>query len=90
MKTREAVAQRITELCEEKNITINGLANISAVPPSTLKNIIYGVSKNPGVVTIKMLCDGLEITLEEFFCSELFRNLPQEIEQSMCRGDWIV
>lgn len=80
MKTREAVAQRITELCEEKNITINGLANISAVPPSTLKNIIYGVSKNPGVVTIKMLCDGLEITLEEFFCSELFRNLPQEIE----------
>lgn len=80
MKIREAVAQRIIELCEEKNITINGLANISAVPPSTLKNIIYGVSKNPGVVTLKMLCDGLEITLDEFFNSELFRNLQQEIE----------
>ena len=80
MKTREAVAQRIIELCQERNITINGLANVSAVPPSTLKNIIYGVSKNPGVVTVKMLCDGLNITLEEFFNSDLFKNLQQEIE----------
>lgn len=80
MKTREAVAQRIIELCEKKNITINGLATVSALPPSTLKNIIYGVSKNPGIVTLKMLCDGLEITLEEFFASDLFRNLQQEIE----------
>lgn len=80
MKTREAVAQRVIELCQKNNLTINGLANISAVPPSTVKNIIYGVSKNPGVVTIKMLCDGLEISLEEFFDSELFENLQQEIE----------
>ncbi len=80
MKTREAVAQRLIELCQERNITINALANISAVPPSTLKNIIYGVSKNPGVVTLKMLCDGLEITLEDFFNSDLFKNLQQEIE----------
>ena len=80
MKTREAVAKRITELCQEKNLTVNGLANISAVPPSTLKNILYGVSKNPGIVTLKMLCDGLEITLDEFFDSDLFKNLEQEIE----------
>lgn len=80
MKTREAVAQRIINLCKERNLTVNGLATISAVPPSTVKNIIYGVSKNPGVVTIKMLCDGLEISLEEFFCDELFKNLQQEIE----------
>lgn len=80
MKTREAVAERINQLCKERKITINGLASISAVPPSTVKNIIYGVSRNPGVVTIKMLCDGLEITLDEFFDSELFRNLEQEIE----------
>lgn len=80
MKTREAVAQRITELCQKKNLTVNGLANISAVPPSTLKNILYGVSKNPGVVTLKMLCDGLEITLDEFFNSDLFKSLEQEIE----------
>ena len=80
MKTREAVVKRITELCVEKNLTVNGLANISAVAPSTLKNILYGVSKNPGIVTLKMLCDGLEITLDEFFDSDLFKNLEQEIE----------
>lgn len=80
MKTREAVAQRILDLCKEKNITINALANISAVPPSTVKNIIYGVSNNPGIVTLKMICDGFEISLEDFFDSDLFRNLQQEIE----------
>ena len=80
MKTREAVARRIVELCEERGITINALAYISAVPPSTVKNIIYGVSRNPGVVTVKMLCDGLGITLGEFFNSELFKNLKQEME----------
>lgn len=80
MKTREAVAERIHELCKERKITINGLAGISAVPPSTVKNIIYGASRNPGVVTIKMLCDGLEISLDEFFDSDLFKNLEQEIE----------
>lgn len=80
MKTREAVAERIIELCKKNNITVNRLANISAVAPSTVKNIIYGVSKNPGIVTIKMLCDGLNITLEEFFSSELFDKIEQEIE----------
>lgn len=80
LKTREAVAQRILELCEERKITVNALANISAVPPSTVKSIIYDVSKNPGIVTIKMLCDGLGISLDEFFSSELFKNLSQEIE----------
>ena len=80
MKTREAVAERILELCKERGITVNALADISAVPSSTIKNIIYGVSKNPGVVTIKMLCDGLEISLEDFFASPLFDNLTQEIE----------
>ena len=80
MKTREAVAQRIIELCDERGITVNALAYISAVPPSTVKNIIYGVSKNPGVVTIKMLCDGFRITLSEFFNSGLFENPKQETE----------
>lgn len=80
IKTREAVVLRINELCNEKGITINGLANLSAVPPSTVKNIIYGVSKNPGIVTLKMICDGFDITLEDFFNSDIFRNLQQEIE----------
>jgi transcriptional regulator with XRE-family HTH domain len=80
MKTREAVAHRIEELCAENDITINGLATRAAVPPSTVKNIIYGVSQNPGVVTIKMLCDGLDISIQDFFDSPIFTDLEQEIE----------
>ena len=80
MTTREAVVKRIIELCDEKGITINGIANSAAIPPSTVKNIIYGVSKNPGIVTIKMLCDGFDISLSDFFDSELFYDLEQEIK----------
>lgn len=80
MKIQPAVAARITELCEERGITVNALAYISGVPPSTIKNVIYGVSKNPGIATIKMLCDGLDITLTEFFTSRIFDDLEQEIE----------
>ena len=80
MNTREAVALRFQRLCEKNNISLNRLANISAVPPSSLKNVLYGRSQNPGIVTIKKLCDGLEITLGEFFSTEEFDNLEQEIE----------
>lgn len=79
MDTRECVANRIVELCAEKNLTINGLAHLSAVPPSTLKNIVNGISLNPGIVTIKKLCDGLNITLIDFFSTTKFQNLEQEI-----------
>ena len=80
MKTYQKVKERILTLCEQKNLTINKLATISGVPCSTLKNILYGKSKNPGIVTIKMLCDGLEISLTEFFNTNDFRTLEQEIE----------
>ena len=56
------------------------LARLSAVAPSTLKNIMNGGSQNPGIVTIKMLCDGLGITLTEFFDTDDFRHLEQEIQ----------
>lgn len=80
MKVYEAVAARIQDLCEQKNMTVNGLANLSGLSPSTVKSIIYGASKNPGVATVKILCDGLEISLVEFFDSPLFSELEQEIE----------
>lgn len=80
MNTRSAVAQRLLLLCEERNLAVNALARSAAVPPSTLKNIINGVSKNPGVVTIKKLCDGLDITLGEFFSTKEFDELEQEIK----------
>lgn len=80
MDTYTLVKNRIISLCYEKRITINKLAIDSGVAPSTIKNILYGKSKNPGVVTLKMLCDGLSISLTEFFSTEEFENLEQEIK----------
>lgn len=79
MDTRKAVADRLLELCEDKKLSVNALARISAVPPSTLKNIINGTSQNAGIVTLKKLCDGLEISLYDFFNTDIFRTLEQEI-----------
>jgi len=80
MDTYTTVKNRILSLCEEKRMTINKLATESGVAPSTIKNILYGKSQNPGIVTLKMLCDGLGITLTEFFDTDIFRNLEQEIK----------
>ena len=79
MTTRQCVANRILELCRERNLALHALARSAGVAPSTVKSIINGTSKNPGIVTIKMLCDGLNISLTEFFDTEAFRNLEQEI-----------
>lgn len=80
MDTYTTVKNRILYLCEEKRITINKLATESGVAPSTIKNILYGKSHNPGIVTLKMLCDGMGITLTDFFDTEEFRDLEQEIQ----------
>ena len=80
MDTRKAVAKRIMELCDTQNITIHALARLSAVPPSTLKNIIHGGSQSAGIVNIKKICDGFEITLGEFFSTKEFDQLEQEIK----------
>lgn len=80
MDTRQAVARRIIQLCKEQLITPNALANSSAVPQGTIKSILTGQSKNPGVVTIKKLCDAFEITLGEFFSTPEFDALEQEIK----------
>lgn len=80
MNTSKAIAARILQLCAERGITPNGLSNIAAVSQSTIKSILNGESKNPGAVTIKKLCDGLEITLGEFFSTPEFDALEQEIK----------
>ena len=80
METVDAIRDRILMLCEEQGLSINKLANISAIPPSSLKNILYGKSQNPKILTIKMLCDGLGITLGEFFSTPDFDSLEQEIK----------
>lgn len=80
MNTKEAVAQRIKELCEQHELTINALANLAGVPPSTIYSMLNQKSQNPGVVTIKKLCDGLQITVRDFFESDLFDTTEQEIQ----------
>ncbi len=80
MDTYSAVKSRLLFLLGEKDFSINHLALESAVAPSTIKNILYGKSVNPGIVTLKMLCDGLNISLIDFFDSEEFKNLEQEIK----------
>lgn len=79
MNTKEAVAARIIELCEQRNLAINALANLSGVSPSTVYSMLNEKSQNPGIVSIKQLCDGLEISLRSFFDCELFEQLEQEI-----------
>ena len=80
MDTVMAVRNRILELCGQREITINKLATISALPPSSIKNILYGKSHNPKLITIKMICDGLGMTLGEFFSTPEFDSLEQEIK----------
>ena len=80
MNTYTLVKNRLLILCEEKNMSIHKLAIESAVPPSTIKNILYGKSHNPGIVTLKMLCDGFGISLIDFFNTPEFHNLEQEIK----------
>ena len=80
MNTKEAVARRIIQLCEQRNIAVNALANISGVSPSTIYSMLNEKSQNPGIVSIKKICDGLEISLREFFDCELFDDIEQEIK----------
>ena len=80
MTTVECVQKRLVEICYERHLSFNKLAYISAVHPSTVKGIMNGASKNPGVVTLKKLCDGLNMSLTEFFDTDYFRELEQEIK----------
>ena len=63
MDAVQAVRNRILQLCEEYDLSINRLATLSALPPSSLKNILYGKSQNPKLLTIKLICDGLELNI---------------------------
>ena len=78
MNTYWETRNRLLILLEQKMLSINALAMRSGVAPSTIKNILYGKSRNPGVVTVKLLCDGLGISLNSFFETEAFRSLEPE------------
>lgn len=80
MSVKDAVAQRFRELCEERHIRINELANRSGVTPSTAYSMLDASRRDISIVTIKKFCDGLEITLGEFFSAPVFDDLEQEIK----------
>lgn len=80
MNAKEAVARRIQALCLERNLAVNALANLCGVAPSTIYSMLNKKSKNPGVVSIQKICDGLEISVREFFDDPLFENLEPIIK----------
>lgn len=75
-----AVVERLKQLYKEKDLTPNALSYTAGVPQGTIKSILNGESKNPGIVTLKKLCDGLDISIADFFNTPEFHNLEQEIE----------
>ena len=80
MTIGQACKARILELCDERNITVNKLAITSGVTQSTLNNIVSGRNNSVTVSTLKKLCDGLDISITDFFTSRLFSDLEQEIK----------
>jgi len=80
MTISEAVVRRLFELCDERQITVNKISNISGVTQSTVSDIVNGTTTNAGIATIKKLCDGFEISVRDFFDSGLFDTLEQEIK----------
>lgn len=77
---KNAVVQRFKEICTERNIKPNELANLSGVTPSTVYSLFSEDRNNVSITTIKILCDGLEITLGQFFSTDIFNDLEQEIK----------
>ena len=80
MRIGEAVRVRIVQLCEEREISVNKLNNISGVTQSTVNNIVSGRNRSATISTIKKLCDGFGITIQEFFDAEQFHDLEQEVK----------
>ena len=80
MNIGEAVKERILELCHQHNITVNKLGTMSGITQSTLNNIVSGRNNSTTISTIKKICDGLGISIDDFFHSDLFKDLEQEIK----------
>jgi len=79
MTIGSAVRYRLLELCNERNITINKLSTMCGITQSTLNNIVSGRNNSTTVSTVQKICDGLEISITDFFSSPIFLNLEQEI-----------
>lgn len=80
MNAKEVVARRIQELCVQRGLAINALANLCGVPPSTIYSMLNAKSQNPGIISIQKICDGLEISVRELFDDPLFENLDPIVQ----------
>ena len=80
MNAKVAGARRIQELCVQRGLAINALANLCGVPPSTIYSMLNAKSQNPGIISIQKICDGLEISVREFFDDPLFENLDPIVQ----------
>mgnify|MGYP002921991850 CR=1 FL=1 len=78
MKINDAISQKLLKICQEKKISVNKLAVLCCLTQSTIQNIIDGNSSNPKILTIVRICDGLGISLKEFFDDDLFSNIDRE------------
>lgn len=78
MDTPRLVSLRLQQLCAAHGYDLHSLARRAGIPPTTLKNIVYGSSRNPGIVTIKLVCDGLGISLYDFFDADVFKRVEME------------
>lgn len=78
MLTSKAVSLKLLKICQERNISINKLATLSCLTQSTVQNIIECNSKNPKLLTIVRICDGLNMSLKDFFDDDLFKQLDRE------------
>lgn len=79
MCVKEAVISRINDICSDRGLAVNKLANLSGITPSTVYSVFDSDRKDIGIVLIKKICDGLEISLEDFFSAEIFDSLEQEL-----------
>ncbi len=80
MNAKQAVKARILELCSMRGMAVNSLANSAGMPPTTIYSMLNEKSQNPGVVSLQKICDGFGISLREFFDSDIFENIEQEIK----------
>lgn len=80
MNISQAVIRRILQLCQERELTVNALSNLAGVTQSTRNDIMHGKTYNTGIATIKKLCDGLEISMKDFFDDDVFADIEQEVK----------
>lgn len=80
MRMKDAIVKRFQQLCQERNIKYNELATLSGVTPSTVYSMMDERRRDVSVVTVKKLCDGLDISIQDFYNAPIFELLEQEIE----------